>query len=126
MTNQFLLPTLFLLLGIQFLPTWQQQPAQQYPPVGYFPQYPSGRPTMWDPYVYGQCVGSFIEEESCTGEIISSFWTGQVYLAPSCCDSVRRVSDECIPTAFALLANPFFGYALKGYCITRPWIHSLH
>ncbi|CAN0923064.1 Egg cell-secreted protein 1.1 [Linum grandiflorum] len=130
-TNRFLLRIhilLFIILGFHFLPAWQQQlPAPvQYPaPAAYYPPYRERPRTLWDPFVYGECIGSFIAEESCTGEILSSFWTGRVYLAPGCCDAVRQVTDECIPTAFALLANPYFGYALKGYCETRPWIHSL-
>ncbi|CAL1414810.1 unnamed protein product [Linum trigynum] len=140
--NLLIVPVLFLLcslirpaesagVGGGYWPPRPQPAQQQYPAAaaGYYRQYPSSsagsdrRP--WDPYVYGRCVGSLIMEGTCEGQILSSFWSGRVSLSAGCCESIRRVSDECVTTAFAPLTNPYFGYALKGYCASRPWIQSL-
>ncbi|CAI0388988.1 unnamed protein product [Linum tenue] len=140
-TNSSLIASLLFLLSIllrpaepagvpggRARPAWQQ-PYQQYPTAaGYYPSSPPGSSgwPRWDPYGYGRCLGSLIMEGSCAGQILSSFWTGRIYLSPGCCESVRRVDDECVTTAFAALANPYFGYALKGYCAaTRAWVQSL-
>ncbi|KAI4375472.1 hypothetical protein MLD38_013338 [Melastoma candidum] len=64
-----------------------------------------------------RCWESMFQLQSCTGEVITFFMSGETYLGPGCCHAIRTIQSQCWPNLLASLGyTDEEGDILEGYC----------
>ncbi|XP_015581143.1 uncharacterized protein LOC107260741 [Ricinus communis] len=104
----------------------KQQPGRAYPTGPWnqpwakgFPPMPSPVPVVPSPSPIAKCFKEFHIERGCYQQILTSFFTHKLNLAPECCKVVSAISDDCVGTIFARFNNPFFAHLLKKHCSSQ-------
>ncbi|KAL9664618.1 hypothetical protein QQ045_020023 [Rhodiola kirilowii] len=63
------------------------------------------------------CWDSLFTLQSCTGEVILFFLSGETYLGKSCCQAIRIIEHDCWPSMLTSLGyTDEEGFVLRGYC----------